>query len=943
MILKGNQRGGARDLALHLLKDENDHVEIHELRGFMSDDLVSAFKEMYNISKATRAKKYLYSLSVNPPEGENVATEDFIKSINCVEKELKLTGHQRAIVFHEKNGRRHAHAVWSRIDTLQMKAVNIYKDWPKLQALTRELFLEHGWAMPEGLLDKHGHSPDHFTLAQWQQAQRIGKVPSQIKADLQSAWALSDDLASFEAALKERGYWLARGDRRGFVVLNHQCEPFSLGKKWLGIPVKDVRSRLGDEHALRSVEDTRTLIASTMSAHLAQLQDQQNSAIHARQERIKDQLKRLITTQRRERAALKTAQETRWQTETRTRQARLTTGLKNLLARATGQHRRTLKHNTHEARLARLRDQHEKDALIFTHLEQRQTLKHRLQRLEGFKMRSADKLSHDRTQYSDITRGLKETFERRAQLPTLKTDPAQALILPVDETERGLSARIRRSPEIILDILSDKQECFTYNDIVRGLKKHITEPADLSEAIKCVFAAKELVQIEDGNKAVYSTAQMQAIKTSIARHAHMMDKNKGHGVAAKHRNRAIDKHNTLLQQQVGAELSHEQRRAIHHLLSDQQLSIAVGLAGTGKSTLLAATNDAWQQQGRRVLGASLSGKAADGLQEASGIHSRTLASWQLSWKNGNHELQRGDVFVIDEAGMVGNKQLLNFMETVKERGAKLVLVGDPEQLQPINAGAPLKDLTGNLKHARLTEIRRQKHGWQRQASLDLAQGRMDNAIDAYSKQGAVVETQDKDEAISALVQDYIADLKQNGKSQSRIALSYRRKDVHKINQTIRAARQIQGELLNEQIFNTDHGARNFAKDDRIVFTQNDQHLNVRNGSFATVKSLTRNTITVEFDANDQNKPRRLTFHPGKYAAFDHGYATTIHKSQGVTVDQSFVLSAGQMDRHLTYVAMSRHKENTKLYIDQSRNKHARRNTNHALKQRAPQRSPSRGR
>jgi len=411
MILKGNQRGGARDLALHLLKDENEHVEVYELRGFMSDDLISALKETYEISKATRAKKYLYSLSVNPPEGENVVTEDIIKAIERVEKALNLEGHQRAIVFHEKNGRRHAHAVWSRIDTQQMKAVNIYKDWPKLKELSRELFLEHGWKMPHGLLDKRKRSPDRFTLAQWQQAKRIGKIPAQIKADLQSAWALSDDKASFEAALKERGYWLAQGDRRGYIVLDHKCEPFSLGKKWIGIPVKDVRKRLGDEKELRSTEDTREMIAKSMSEHLTKLENEQSNAIHARKILLKDQLKHIVRAQRRERADLRVVQEQRWKDETRVRQERYNKGLKGLLDFVTGKRRKIKEQNRQETEAAKLRDEREKDTLIFTHLEQRRALGRRLKRLKTYKQKSSQRLNQDRGQYQEIRLGLRDNFK----------------------------------------------------------------------------------------------------------------------------------------------------------------------------------------------------------------------------------------------------------------------------------------------------------------------------------------------------------------------------------------------------------------------------------------------------------------------------------------------------------------------------------------------------
>lgn len=117
MILKASQRGGGRQLALHLLKtDENEHVHVHELRGFTSDNLEGAFCEAYAVSRGTRAKQFLFSLSLNPPRDERVSVDVFESAVDAVEKKLGLDGQPRAIVFHEKDGRRHAHAVWSRID-----------------------------------------------------------------------------------------------------------------------------------------------------------------------------------------------------------------------------------------------------------------------------------------------------------------------------------------------------------------------------------------------------------------------------------------------------------------------------------------------------------------------------------------------------------------------------------------------------------------------------------------------------------------------------------------------------------------------------------------------------------------------------------------------------------------------------------------------------------
>ena len=195
MILEGNERGGAKNLALHLLKEENDHVDVHELRGFVSDNLVSAMNETYAVSRGTRAKKFLFSLSLNPPETENVSTDVFKDAIERAEKSLGLTGQPRAIVFHEKNARRHCHVVWSRTDIKAMKAIPLPYTKYKLMDISRELYLENGWKMPKGFIRSSERDPHNFTLAQWQQAKRIGTNPKAIKATISDCWAASDTQA----------------------------------------------------------------------------------------------------------------------------------------------------------------------------------------------------------------------------------------------------------------------------------------------------------------------------------------------------------------------------------------------------------------------------------------------------------------------------------------------------------------------------------------------------------------------------------------------------------------------------------------------------------------------------------------------------------------------------------------------------------------------------
>ena len=336
--------------------------------------------------------------------------------------------------------------------------------------------------------------------------------------------------------------------------------------------------------------------------------------------------------------------------------------------------------------------------------------------------------------------------------------------------------------------------------------------------------------------------------------------------------------------------------------------------GPGKSTMLAAAREAWEKQGYRVRGAALSGKAAEGLEESAGIQSRTLASYDYGWKkNGRDTLTGNDVLVIDEAGMIGSRQLSKFVAVAKESGAKLALVGDPEQLQAIGAGAAFRSIAELTGHASLENVIRQREDWQRQASRDFARHRTQDALDAHENRGGLQFTQTKETAQAALVRDYMADF-WDKPQQSRLALTHRRIDVQDINDAIRDARKQAGELTEGRAFETQNGVREFATGDRMVFLENNKNLGVKNGLLGTVEKVEDERITARLDGVDKDgQPRHVSVSVGDYAAIDHGYATTIHKSQGATTDRAFVLASPTMDRHLAYVAMTRHRDTVRLY------------------------------
>ncbi|MEQ8602872.1 MAG: relaxase [Marivibrio sp.] len=378
MILVGNPRGGARDLARHLMKTENERVEVAELRGFVADDLDGAFQESYAISRGTKCRQFLFSLSLNPPKEAQVSEEAFSQAIDRVETKLGLTGQPRAIVYHEKRGddgavRRHAHAVWSRIDVQEMKAIPLPHSKRKMQDIARDLYLEHGWTMPRGLAVSGQRDPRNFTLAEWQQARRIKEDPREIKAAFQDAWAVSDSKAAFTHALQERGYWLAQGDRRGHVAVDRHGEVHNIAKR-VGVRTKAVRERLGDEAALPSVADTKREIAKAMQAKMEEFQREVAEKEALERKEAEGKRAALKERQSTDRKALQETTQRLQQAEEKERKSRLRGGLLGLWDRIRGERKRTLERNAQEAEVARDRDKAQRDTLTAVQLAQRREM-----------------------------------------------------------------------------------------------------------------------------------------------------------------------------------------------------------------------------------------------------------------------------------------------------------------------------------------------------------------------------------------------------------------------------------------------------------------------------------------------------------------------------------------------------------------------------------------
>jgi ATP-dependent exoDNAse (exonuclease V) alpha subunit len=219
----------------------------------------------------------------------------------------------------------------------------------------------------------------------------------------------------------------------------------------------------------------------------------------------------------------------------------------------------------------------------------------------------------------------------------------------------------------------------------------------------------------------------------------------------------------------------------------------VGYAGTGKSAMLGVAREAWEDAGYQVRGAALSGIAAENLEGGSGIASRTIASLEYQWDQGRELLTNRDVLVIDEAGMIGTRQMERVLSQAEKAGAKVVLVGDPEQLQAIEAGAAFRSLTERHGAAEIGEVRRQREDWQRDATRALATGRSAEAIHAYEEHGMVEAAETRELARTSLVDRWDAQ-RVADPGQTRIILTHTNAEVRDLNLAARERLRDAGEL-----------------------------------------------------------------------------------------------------------------------------------------------------
>ena len=466
-----------------------------------------------------------------------------------------------------------------------------------------------------------------------------------------------------------------------------------------------------------------------------------------------------------------------------------------------------------------------------------------------------------------------------------------------EDIARRNGEKIFSDPRIAIDALTKYKSTFDHQELAKFIHRHTVDQDQFARVFYKVLNSPELKYLGEDDKGLgrYSSKSMVELEYKMVRQAQALDNSALHQVDLRVRENIAVKYG----------LDKSQRESFRHITGDRDIACVVGYAGSGKSYALGAAKEVWESAGYKVVGMTLSGIAAENLEGGSGIKSYTVANRIINWDNDREKLSKNNIVVVDEAGILGSRDIARIIDEATSAGAKVVLIGDPEQLQSILAGAALRGIIERIGFSEMNEIRRQSESWQQEVTKSLALGEIGEAIRSYHSKDMVHGFDSVDIAKEKMVHDWHECMQEQ---KSSIMLAYTRKEVFDLNQRAREVRKSYGEIGADRSYETERGKRDFATGDRIYFLKNDKELGVKNGTLATISKISQDKFIVELD-----KGGSVKFDIRDYKDIDYGYAATIHKSQGVTVDRSFLLASKYLDKHATYVGMSRHRESVEVY------------------------------
>ena len=454
--------------------------------------------------------------------------------------------------------------------------------------------------------------------------------------------------------------------------------------------------------------------------------------------------------------------------------------------------------------------------------------------------------------------------------------------------------------------MTKQRATFTARDLDRILWKQIKDTVERAQFAGRILRHREIVGLSDdadGSITRYTTKTVLEAEGHVLRAAQGLDRSPRHGVAERARA-------TLLASDRFSSITREQARAVRHATGDEGLALIAGQAGTGKSYTMAAIREAYEASGYRTVGLAPTNAVAQDMLRDGFRYARTIHSELFALNNRRASWNRRTVVMVDEAAMIDTKLMAMLTAHAYQAGAKLILVGDDRQLSSIDRGGMFGALKDRYGAASLTEVRRQTKNDDRRATELMAEGNFHEALARYEAKGGIHWSHAVDEARAALVKQWAADSAADP-TKSRFVFAYTNADVDILNRELRQVREARGELGPSHSFETKHGRHDFAAGDRIQFTGTEKRLSIYNGNAGIIQSIEGNQITVRLDGRDGIL---LAFDAETFVEFRHGYAGTIYKGQGRTLDQTYLYHSEHWRSAASYVALSRHREKTELFV-----------------------------
>jgi conjugative relaxase-like TrwC/TraI family protein len=458
----------------------------------------------------------------------------------------------------------------------------------------------------------------------------------------------------------------------------------------------------------------------------------------------------------------------------------------------------------------------------------------------------------------------------------------------------GLIARL-----VSAEGLTAQESVFERRDLVRAIAESMPDGAHLDaleDMADRVLAAPGMVELDGrgrGGEGLQTTRELLEVEASLLEVAGRREKGPGR-VQSGLVTRMLDDHQHL---------SVEQASMVRRLASSGAgVEVVVGKAGTGKTTALAVTREIFESAGYVVSGTAVSARAAEGLEISAGIPSVTLARLLGELDDATRVLGPRHVLVVDEAGMVGTRTIGRLIDATAASGSLLILTGDPRQLAEINAGGTFRALANRLGAIELNENRRQHEQWERQALDELRSGDVAKGLLAYDVHDRIRISATMVAAQTDLVERWL-----EANVSGALMLAVNRRDVDELNALART-KLLEGGMLGDEVLRTEE--RSFALSDEVVCLRNAKKLGVLNGTRGTVVGFDADGLHIETSAG----PRVLPTGYVEAGHLTHGYATTVHKAQGATYDRAFVLATDSLTREAGYVAMSRARSGTELFV-----------------------------